>query len=284
VRFIDLELLNRSAPGLQNVLDELEAARVEVTAELDPEIREKLIKRYSGRWTAMRPYLEELSFKKCWYVECQNPGTDDDVDHFRPKLSVEEAPDHPGYYWLAFDWHNFRLSCHRSNRPRRNVAARETGGKADHFPLIDPDSRAYKPSDKMEREDPEILDPTNPEDPPLITFIQSGEAQLSPKYKGFATAERRFESTRLLLHLNWPDFTDDRTRLYNNIVRLMDRGNREDEDKGPGSPASAAFKDIIRDLRRLMKPESDYSTAAVEYIKLFRHHWWVDDIVLRQPL
>jgi uncharacterized protein (TIGR02646 family) len=283
VRFIDLELLDRTIPGLQGVLDDLEAARVEVIAEDDPKKRKALVERHSTRWTAMREYLAELSYNKCWYVECRNPGTDDDIDHFRPKLRVDEARDHPGYYWLAFDWHNLRLSCHRSNRLRRNLAAGETGGKADHFPLIEPARRAYKPEDDLDEEEPEILDPTNPADPPLITFIQNGEAQLSPRYKGVAVAERRFECTRLLLHLNWPEFNEDRTRLYNRIERLVDRGRRELRKCGPGSPVPHAFKDVIRDLRGLMRPDSDYSTAAAEYVQLFKHEWWIEDIVLRQP-
>lgn len=283
MRFIDLELLNHSAPGLQRVLDDLEAVRAEVIAEADPDKRRELIERNSRKWTAMREYLEQLSYKKCWYIECRNPGTDDDVDHFRPKLSVAEAPDHPGYYWLAFDWRNFRLSCHRANRLRRNVKAGETGGKADHFPLVDPARRSYKPEDDLDEEEPEILDPTNPADPPLLTFRQNGEPQLSPRYKGAAVAEHRFERTRLLLHLDWPEFNEDRTRLYNKIERLVDRGRRELRKRGPGSPVSNAFKDVIRDLRVLMRPDADYSTAATEYVRLFKHEWWIEDIVLRQP-
>src|ERR1700729_1454084 len=98
VRFIDLEDLDWSDPELIKALDNLEKANAEVLAETEPERRRQLIKRYRDRWVALRPFLAALSYNKCWYIECLNPGTDDDVDHFRPKLGVEEDPSHPGYY------------------------------------------------------------------------------------------------------------------------------------------------------------------------------------------
>lgn len=281
MRFINLELLDRTNPDVRKILDDLEDAKNRVIAETDVEERKALIKRLSGRWSALRPYLSELSFNKCWYVECTNPGTADDVDHFRPKLRVDEADGHPGYYWLSFDWENLRLSCHRANRPYINHDTSETGGKADHFPLIDEDARAWIPADNWRDEQPGILDPANPEDPPLVTFNPNGEADLSPDYKPFEIAKQRWEYSRICLHINWPDFTDDRLRLYQNVNKLITRGRREEPPLGPGSSASDAFKDIVRDLQELMRPESNYSTAAKIYVESFKYLWWVRLVVLR---
>ena len=281
MRFINLESLNRSDPKVREILDDLEDAKTKVMAETDENKRKALIKSFSRRWSALRPYLSELSYDKCWYVECKNPGTDDDVDHFRPKLRIEEARGHPGYYWLSFDWQNLRLSCHRANRKRVNRDTSETGGKADHFPLVEEDARAWCPTDNWRAEQPGILDPINPEDPPLITFKANGEADLSPEYKPFEIAKKRWEYTRLCLHINWPDFSDDRLMLYQKVSRLIDRGNREEPPAGPGAAASEAFKDIVRDLQELMQPQSNYSTAARIYIESFKYLWWVRLIVLR---
>ena len=281
MRFINLELLDRSDSDVRKILDDLEDAKAKVIAETDPDKRKALIKRFSGRWSALRPYLSELSYDKCWYVECKNPGTDDDVDHFRPKLRVEEADGHPGYYWLSFDWQNLRLSCHRANRPRINRDTSETGGKADHFPLVEEDARAWSPSDDWRIEQPGILDPINPEDPPLVTFKPNGEADLSPDYEPFEIARKRWEYTRLCIHINWPDFSDDRLVLYQKVTRLIDRGNREEPKGGPGSSASEAFKDVVRDLQELMQPQSNYSVAARIYVESFKYLWWIRLIVLR---
>lgn len=280
MRFINQELLNRADPEVRRILDELEAVRLEVIGEEDEDIRRELIKKYGSKWTALRPFLSELSHDKCWYVECTNPGTDDDVDHFRPKLRVDEAKDHPGYYWLAFDWTNLRLSCHRANRLRTNSETSETGGKGDHFPLIEPELRAYSPAQNYKQENPGILDPCNPADPPQVTFLPNGDASLSPEYKGSEVAQKRWDYTRLCLHINWPDFTDNRLKLYRKIYRLVERGIREKPEGGPGSPVSEAFQDTIRDLQELMRPDQNYSSAAKVYIQTFRYEWWVRVTVL----
>ena len=279
MRFIDVEKLDQTRPKVKEILAALDEAQKEVNSEGDPNERKKLIDKYQSRWSALRPYLEELSHNKCWYLECLNPGTDDDLDHFRPKSGVSEAPEHPGYYWRAFDWYNYRLSCHRANRPRVNPETRETGGKAGHFPLLDELTRAYSPYDDIDDEMPGLLDPTDPADPRFISFNINGEAVLSPRYKGRAVPELRFEYSRQYLHLNWPRFTDDRIQLYSQIMRYVERGKRAAPRSFDRRP-SDAFKDVIRDIRRLMAPEAPYSSAAVAYVESFRHEWWVDQIVL----
>lgn len=281
MRFIDLEALDPSSQGLQEVLENLLDAQAKVVAESDPERRRALIKLYSPRWSAMREYLAQLSYGKCWYTECRDSGADRDVDHFRPKSRVAGVPSHPGYYWLAFNPENLRFSCQLANRPRRNEILDETGGKADHFPLLNPEMRARSPMDDIKAELPELLDPINPDDTALISFIQSGEARLSPFYSGNSVAERRFEATRQYLNLNWPKFTEDRQVLYNKIVRLVERGRKADPQRNSDSSRRDSFRDAIRDLKNLMKPDSEYSVAAGDYIRLFRHEWWIEQIVLR---
>lgn len=279
MRFIDLEALK---PCIRHLIVALEEAQEIVMAEVDADRRAELIQKYRGRWIALRQTFDEYSYGKCWYVECKNPGTDDDIDHFRPKLGVTEAPDHPGYYWLAFDWRNMRLSCHRANRPRTNPETAETGGKAGHFPLIDPATRANSPGDDLSRELPALLDPTNPADPVLLSFKPNGEVDLSPEHKGNSIAEAKFEASRICLHLNWPKFRDARVMLYNQVERIVDRGEREaPQDFGGVHAANDAFKDAIRDLRTIMSPRAEYSAAARVYVESFKHVWWVREIVLR---
>jgi len=125
MRFIDLEEIK---PAIRDKIEALEEARAAVLAEPDPDRRNALIERFRTRWTALREAFAAHSHDKCWYVECRNLGTDDDMDHFRPKGGVKEDPAHPGYYWLAFEWTNLRLSCHRANRPPDQPGDRRNGG------------------------------------------------------------------------------------------------------------------------------------------------------------
>jgi hypothetical protein len=279
MRFIDTE---RLLPEVRPFLADLEAAHTEVMAEADPGRRAELINRHQAKWSALRPVLERASSEKCWYTECRSTGADNDVDHFRPKLGVKEDQAHPGYYWLAFDWRNFRLSCQRANRPRRNPEVQRTGGKADHFPLLANGVRAQGPPDNLASEYPALLDPTQPGDPALLSFKPNGEIDLSPEFKGGAIAEAKLEASRLCLHLNWPKFRDGRVVLYNQIERAIGRGAREAPTDFDGVPAaSAAWVDAIRDLVGVMQPDQEYSAAARVYIESFKHIWWVRDIVLK---
>lgn len=279
MRFIDLEKIK---PAIRDKIAALEEARAAVLAEANPDLRATLIHRYRNRWTALREAFAAASHDKCWYVECKNLGTDDDVDHFRPKLGVREDLSHPGYYWLAFEWTNLRLSCHRANRPRSNAETGETGGKSEHFPLIDPATRAMSPADDLSLEIPAILDPTKLVDVALLSFKPNGEVDLSPQFKGEPIAEAKFEASRLVLHLNWPKFRDARVVLYNRIARTIDRGEREAPQSYQGlHPTNEAFVDACRDLRTVMEADEEYSSAARIYVESFRHVWWVRDIVLK---
>lgn len=281
MRFINMEAI---LPKIRDMQADLTAAQQRVLAEADARRRAILINRNRARWTAVRDAYEEASHGKCWYTECRSPGADNDIDHFRPKLGVTEDVNHPGYYWLAFDWRNFRLSCQRANRPRRGAGNSRAGGKANHFPLLVAGIRALAPGDDTNLERPALLDPTDPGDPVLLSFKPNGEMDLSPEYRGNAIAEAKIDASRLGLHLNWPKFVEARLTLYNLIERTVERGQREAPADFNGMPtASAAFKDTIRDLHGFMDQREEYSSAARIYVESFKHIWWVRDVVLRLP-
>lgn len=279
MRFIDLEAI---LPKIRNLLADLQVAQEAALAEPDAKRRARIIEDNQQCWTALRQAFEEASFDKCWYTECKSPGADNDIDHFRPKGKVREDRAHPGYYWLAFDWKNMRLSCQRANRPRIAPGARVAGGKATHFPLLPTGVRARGPGDDLTSEHPAILDPTEPGDPIVLTFRPNGEIDVSPELRGNAVAEAKVEASRLGLHLNWPKFVEGRLTLYNLVERAVERGRREAPVDFEGWPmASEAFKDTIRDLKAYMDPRAEYSAAAKVYVESFRNVWWVNDVVLR---
>lgn len=101
--------------------------------------------------------LLKLFHDKCAYCESELRNVVWDVEHYRPKKSIKERPDHGGYYWLAYDWKNLLPSCQRCNRRfwelRRWAAERPVavGGKATQFPLADETTR------KMAHDDATLL-------------------------------------------------------------------------------------------------------------------------------
>lgn len=74
-----------------------------------------------------------------------------DVEHFRPKGKIEEDSKHGGYWWLAYNFENYLLSCSRCN----------SACKRTHFPLIAGGKRiTYKSRHKLSAEPRLLIDPT----------------------------------------------------------------------------------------------------------------------------
>ena len=280
MRYIDLDLLVADN-DTQQLIETLDAARGAMLATLDSEARDQLIRQNQPNWVAFRTHFERAFGRKCWYTESSNPGTDDDIDHFRPKGRLAEDPDHGGYWWEALNWRNFRLSSHRANRLRKNPETYETLGKGDHFPLLNEEERCSGPSGDLARERPLLLDPTDPADPPLLTFDQDGRVALSSIFSEDDIAKLRFHTSRRYLHLDWPAFREDRQKLYTEVyIKVLD-GDRANErfadgDAAAREPLKAAARDLIR-MGNHLRP---YSRAAQAYILRFRDRAWVKQIVL----
>jgi hypothetical protein len=280
MRWIDRDAL-LTDPEVEPLIEAAEAARLEILAEPDPVRRDAMIKNHRQKWIDFRSHFANLSFGKCWYTECENPGTDDDIDHFRPKGDLAEDRTHGGYWWEALNWCNFRLSCHRSNRLRINPDTDETHGKGDHFPLAREEERCRYPDDDLCRESPLLLDPTDPFDPPLLGFDISGKIAVAPEYVDDAEVVARIEASRIYLHLDWPPIKRQRRDLYNYIRRKVIVGDRWEKRTLGGNRASREpLKEVARELIAMTKPDQPYSEAAKAYIRTFRNRAWIKQAVL----
>ena len=274
MRFIDLNLVI-AWPELQALRDAAEAARVAVSAIDDADTRRDFIRRHHAVWTGFRPLFESVFGAKCWYTESANPGTDDDIDHFRPKGAIAEREDHGGYWWEAFNWMNLRLSCHRANRLRVNPETGTTHGKGNHFPLLTEDERWMTPAEPN-HECPALLDPTDPADPPLVSFSQDGRVALSAPHTNSQEAQTRFEISRVHLHLDWPRFVSDRRNLYVTILMKVSEGDKADlalRERAAG--ARDWMKTVSTELIRYTYPSVPYSRAAAAYVRVFRDRDWM---------
>lgn len=91
-------------------------------------------------WGDLKAWLLEKVFRgKCAYCESAVVGVTDNpaAEHYRPKRSPTErdaqgsvvvvkiqGKDHPGYYWLAYEWRNLVPACSQCN----------SNGKGNFFP------------------------------------------------------------------------------------------------------------------------------------------------------
>jgi uncharacterized protein (TIGR02646 family) len=126
--------------------------------------------------------LEKLFHDKCAYCETPLAAPSDwDVEHFRPKKAVAERLDHPGYYWLAYEWTNLYPSCQHCNQSRRDRPRwgdPETGpaaGKMDQFPLEDERTRALRPADDLRSERRLLIDPCEDQPEDHLRYMVDGQ-------------------------------------------------------------------------------------------------------------
>jgi uncharacterized protein (TIGR02646 family) len=167
MRYIAIRQLTLDPGWLDRATTAEEAVR-----KAAPEERSKVINAHQDVWKDLKEALRLLSYEKCWYCESIDPRSDNAVDHYRPKGNVKAAkPPHDGYWWLAFNWMNYRFSCTYCNSIRSSGGV--SGGKQDYFPLWDEEKRA-RTQDEIEYELPLLLDPTKATDVRLIAFSEDG--------------------------------------------------------------------------------------------------------------
>jgi len=232
----------------------------------------------SDLWTDLKPYLSALSRQKCWYCETKAPRFDYVVDHFRPKKRVRHAngTECEGYWWLAFDWHNYRLACDYCNSQHEGEDE-EVRGKSDFFPLLHEDRRIHNPGDNLDDEMPLLLDPVVDGDYALLWFMQDGLPYPADEEGTFQY--QRAETTIRLLNLKDERVAEARKALLLRCQRLIDRGEKTYLHYCNGSPAGMIeYKNICREIHELVAPDAEYSAAAKAFFKSSPLKW-VRDLV-----
>lgn len=264
MRFISIKELKKIIPN--ELIDEFEDLTQMIKNMSDEEA--KALIRYEGNiWSKLKPYFEVYFHGKCWYTESRNPMSNNDMDHFRPKSEVKEDQNHNGYWWLAYNFENYRFSCQYSNRFKTNEDLNETGGKNAKFPLLNPDERNHNPNSRH-AERPELLDPCNEADHGYLTYDFAGNCQCLKSHSAYL---KRFESTRLIYNLNYPTLVEDRKILYSDILELTELGDLCVDN-------ADAIKKVQNILQKKMSHEAPYSLAAESFVRGFRDKNWIDEL------
>lgn len=248
MRFIQIPL----PPNLPARWRKIHNGRVtKVNALSTHELRSTYIKQH-GSWGLLKNWLANASEHKCWYCEAKSTRAPFDVDHFRPKLGITvdgvELKGHGGYYWLAYEWSNFRLSCQRCNRPEKD----QTGalrGKANEFPIHDEAQRCTSPTGQLTMESPRLLDPCVQADCELLAHGIDGEVKPVAPDGTWEYTRARYTIDRLGLN-EWNTPEEKRSRWQTLATLLKALGN---------TPTPAATSEI-----------SKYLSSDHEYASFFR--------------
>ncbi len=144
-------------------------------------------------WQGLKPNFMKAQYQKCGYCEIQI-SAHGDVEHYRPKSEVQEliaegtelansrklkGRDKPaitemGYWWLAYEWENYLLSCAICNQKYKSalfpVAPDRPTRNHQKFKAQDP-----KKSD-IKKEQPLLINPFEKDLDPYehFEFLKSG--------------------------------------------------------------------------------------------------------------
>ena len=250
MRFIPLRSQNPDAKWVakaNTLLAQLKSAPDAVT-------RAELIEGNSKFWGKLKDWLLSLSHKKCWFSEAKDCFSHWHVEHFRPKKSVkdEDGTVHEGYWWLAFDWTNFRI-----------IGSVGNPTKGTFFPLR-PGCKRAEPLGDLRYEDPMLLDPTDPADPNLLSFNILGDAVVAPHVKN-AWEQKRVEYSISLCSLGFAPLVDKRRTVWhecwNRIEKYRDELARYQADQ-TNDIARQEYKNAAEEVRKMLEPNKELSAVA----------------------
>jgi|RhiMethySRZTD1v2_1073278.scaffolds.fasta_scaffold00896_4 uncharacterized protein (TIGR02646 family) len=259
MRYIDIRDLKPTLDSdwLKDAADAAEEVR-----KASPTARSGVINAHQTVWKDLKEKLRLLSYGKCWYCESIDPRSDNAVDHYRPKGNVKGAsPPHDGYWWLAFDWKNYRFSCTYCNSIR--TSATTSGGKQDYFPLWEENKRAKCDTDDIDNELPLLLDPLRVTHVRLIAFSEDGSiGPAVPKEK--VPEYRMADETITRYHLKHPILVERRAQRLQQVRDWIEEADKHLSRyaKTPDAIALNTADARLDDIRSAASAKAEYSMAV----------------------
>lgn len=215
----------------------------------------------SDHWGKLKDFLSEISNGKCWYSESRDDFSYFHVDHFRPKKSAIgiDKKDYGGYWWLAFNWLNYRLCGGIGNV-----------NKKDKFAILK--SKACNPTENIEDEIIYFLDPTEEEDVLKLTFNNSGE--IIPLYNdGWDFEQAKY--TIKNLKLNGKKLKEVRKLIWINCTIMVEetQGLMRMNQINPSPFRRGQIKEKLKILKDMVKASSEYSATAKACLRSTGFEW-----------
>lgn len=264
MRFILIQL----PPNLPARWPKISSARITAVEAFDShDLRSSYIKK-NGNWGLLKKWLAKSSGQKCWYCEAKSARAPFDVDHFRPKLGITvdgvKLAGHNGYFWLAYEWWNFRLSCQRCNRPEKDEVER-LRGKANEFPIQDEAMRCSLPVTPLGTELPRLLDPCVLADCELLAHGIDGEVKPVAPTGTWEFQRARYTIDQLGFN-EWNSPEDKRSRWQTLATLLAVVGD-------------AANPAVIAELKKHLSYEHEYASFFRSAIGTHRDKTWVEALL-----
>lgn len=266
MRYIDISKLELP----EGWMEKAKALTKSLEAAGSKEARDKVLDE-NPIWQELVVPLSKLSSGKCWYSEAKELMSDRDVDHFRPKNEARGLPKkvatgidtkkRDGYWWLAYDWENYRFSSIYCNRRRLDKfkSVEKTGGKWSYFPLFQ-GSIVAKVKGRLKDEDIVLLDPTNEHDPDLITFDSSGDVIPNTNNPQEIV---RVKVSENIYHLDHTPLKEERVKVWNKCERHIKEIDKIKSQKTLSTTDRARLDFLKTELKSMTLREEELSAVAI---------------------
>jgi len=246
-------------------LADAQALVQQLVAAPDKAARDALIDANDALWGRLRDWLLRLSHDKCWYSEARDLFSVLEVEHYRPKKRCKRSPRGAvgdGYWWLAFDWSNYRL-CGKVGNAK----------KGDFFPLATGSPVATYNGPSILNEIPVLLDPACPGDPDLLSFNEDGAC--CPHADADQFTNLRVTTTTVRLNLNHGRLKKARQRVWARCWQLIEdcRALAQQLNQAAGPADRERLNQKKEELRRMVRPESEFSSVAKDCLMKSNVGW-----------
>jgi hypothetical protein len=174
---------------------EADAVTTRLRAAANEVERDTIIKKNEGLWRddRIRKWLLRQFANKCWYTEAYDSVSAIHIDHFRPKGRAKDldGTECEGYWWLAFEWKNYRICGQLINVK-----------KLDVFPVIEGARANCADPVSLELEAPLLIDPLT-DQTRLISYERDEDGCVAVPAAGINKADdHRAERTIEVIGLN----------------------------------------------------------------------------------
>lgn len=170
-------------------------------------VRKQIIEKNEKLWRddRIRDWLLEQFNNKCWYTEAYESVSSIHVDHYRPKIRATDLDGNEceGYWWLAFEWDNYRICGQLINVKKLDVFPIIEGARANHADIV-----------SLKLEAPVLIDPKT-DQARLITYEKDEDACIAVPAAGInEVEENRAKKTIEVLGLNIRDRLNQKRADY----------------------------------------------------------------------
>ena len=227
-------------------------------AAVDESARNLIIAQEEDLWKddRIRNWLLGQFNNKCWYSEAQDSVSSIHVDHYRPKGRVKQglgAITEGGYWWLAFDWNNYRICGQLLNVK-----------KGDLFPIIEGVRCSADNPVSLELEAPVLIDPLT-DQTRLISYEKDEDACIAVVAAGITEPDiTRAVKTIEIMGLNLrPRLNEKRNEFWDRCMMKIDEYRNAPGAQVLRLVAQASAKAALKEMVQYNSEFSSVSEACI---------------------